>query len=1109
MQNALQCFKLNIQRKQIEELLAQPKDTNSSMIFQQTRPLNMMKDSLLFTGQLNQSDPLDQSQDPNLSKLIKDKKSDSNQNQINNFMNIQQQLDNSSNSQSQQNGQNFKSLEDLVNLLSNMPEFNSNRNLSSIQTKLTMEINKLQTNYEELERLRLYLNNKIEIVEQMELENLETHMAVEYRLKNSEEHKKLITKFNNADCQTETTFQELLQSEKQIEFQKNEIQLLKFKDQSEFEQKNRQLTRRERDLDIRERLTEEKRVEYTFKQRELNQRLKNAISWPLNCLENDQILGEKITDVKLTPDLFKGMNLDVDKNFIEFKNREVNQKLLKNHQGGELYLKLEQLLKYEFVILQERVKNGIVKQYMEGELTRIENERLELGSEREKYSMLIEQQRQVEEEKNYLEQQRIEVQALLDNLKRYINLIQFDQNYINNQQIFNQMMNMNADNLGQSNYPFSQHFAQNSLHGSQTYISSQNNNRGSVFDIAIQNKSSNILSQGMIFGLSNHQSQLSNQPRIIFSERIQHILNNFEKLESNRIQRQDNVLNQEDKLQNLRKVILREAYFIDQERKYLNEKSQQITKSPRDRSLSPNNITRGGHSQQRSVTAFPSGMKFQGMNESLMMDGSKIAFNPLNNFADEYKSLDVFTDVDEERKKIKVLQQSLMMENEMNQTLNNQLNKEIERIKKHNPDSQISLELEVSDEEMNSVLNKFREKKQKKDLTQQQKFEILLNSVESMSQHLFLKSSENTKFVFNQSIESLDQSHQATYFLMVWKMHTLQKRLENDKARKLLQSLDTNTLTKLGLMPQFKREFGQQKPIMDWFDAFWYQKSRQLNIESFKKMNGEQLFLISQNLENELEKFWKFRCLNVIKMVNLHMRRRARLLLAFAFQEYKYQTMKSKVQFILQLKENVINISRHQNNTFQSINVGANDSIKNIGGDNDTDGEDNGFNQIIALGTPRLADSLGNRQETIDNSRVFGDTTENIQRNTRVEGGIETNNSQTYTGISDIIMNQNMQNMKRNAILTYLLLRKGSNQEQRLKNYGLNKWKNFMREVEMWYIKNEIKRLVSEVENLKFQEQLLRTNFRLQKNELESKVNELITFCLGNNQNNNQAPISY
>ena len=80
-------------------------------------------------------------------------------------------------------------------------------------------------------------------------------------------------------------------------------------------QKERQVLRKERDLDIRERITEEKKVEYTYKQRELNQRLKQAISYPLSCLENDAKLGEKLREIKMTPDLFKGLQLESDPSY--------------------------------------------------------------------------------------------------------------------------------------------------------------------------------------------------------------------------------------------------------------------------------------------------------------------------------------------------------------------------------------------------------------------------------------------------------------------------------------------------------------------------------------------------------------------------------------------------------------------------------------------------------------------------------------------------------------------------------------------------------------------------------------------------------------------------
>ncbi len=71
-----------------------------------------------------------------------------------------------------------------------------------------------------------------------------------------------------------------------------------------------------------------------------------------------------------------------------------------------------------------------------------------------------------------------------------------------------------------------------------------------------------------------------------------------------------------------------------------------------------------------------------------------------------------------------------------------------------------------------------------------------------------------------------------------------------------------------------------------------------------------------------------------------------------------------------------------------------------------------------------------------------------------------------------------------------------------------------MRDLEMISVKQEVKRLAGEVENLRFQEQLLRTSFRVQKTELESKVSELVNYCMGSaggggsTQNSSQSSLS-
>lgn len=60
-------------------------------------------------------------------------------------------------------------------------------------------------------------------------------------------------------------------------------------------------------------------------------------------------------------------------------------------------------------------------------------------------------------------------------------------------------------------------------------------------------------------------------------------------------------------------------------------------------------------------------------------------------------------------------------------------------------------------------------------------------------------------------------------------------------------------------------------------------------------MSADQLHLATETLHGETETFWKFKCTKVLQLMNLHYKRRARLLLAFGFQHYKGQTLKAKV----------------------------------------------------------------------------------------------------------------------------------------------------------------------------------------------------------------------
>lgn len=55
----------------------------------------------------------------------------------------------------------------------------------------------------------------------------------------------------------------------------SELKLTKQRDREKLVARENDLFKREKDLAIRERLIEEKRVEYSFKQKELNSRIKS------------------------------------------------------------------------------------------------------------------------------------------------------------------------------------------------------------------------------------------------------------------------------------------------------------------------------------------------------------------------------------------------------------------------------------------------------------------------------------------------------------------------------------------------------------------------------------------------------------------------------------------------------------------------------------------------------------------------------------------------------------------------------------------------------------------------------------------------------------------
>ena len=55
-----------------------------------------------------------------------------------------------------------------------------------IRPAIEDEMRRIGKHYDDIERLRVYLNGKIETVEQMELENLEAHLVLEQKLRSAE-----------------------------------------------------------------------------------------------------------------------------------------------------------------------------------------------------------------------------------------------------------------------------------------------------------------------------------------------------------------------------------------------------------------------------------------------------------------------------------------------------------------------------------------------------------------------------------------------------------------------------------------------------------------------------------------------------------------------------------------------------------------------------------------------------------------------------------------------------------------------------------------------------------------------------------------------------------
>jgi len=81
----------------------------------------------------------------------------------------------------------------------------------------------------------------------------------------------------------------------------------------------------------------------------------------------------------------------------------------------------------------------------------------------------------------------------------------------------------------------------------------------------------------------------------------------------------------------------------------------------------------------------------------------------------------------------------------------------------------------------------------------------------------------------------------------------------------------------------------------------------------------------------------------------------------------------------------------------------------------------------------------------------------------------------------------------RPSLLKRLVLKKIVIENQFKKARAFRKWDSFRRQVENFAIRGQLKIIQSEIEGLRFQESVLRANFRVQKNELESRLRQMIT----------------
>ena len=149
-----------------------------------------------------------------------------------------------------------------------------------------LEVERIRQQCTQMEDLKDVLKMKVDGVDKLELENLELHLQIDAKLRALETLLKCgpdaskIFKFENKRvkemyCQTDVVFEDLVHKEATLGVFESELNLRRIKLAEDVALKENEMLKRERDLEIRERLIEEKRIEYSYKQKELNQRIKS------------------------------------------------------------------------------------------------------------------------------------------------------------------------------------------------------------------------------------------------------------------------------------------------------------------------------------------------------------------------------------------------------------------------------------------------------------------------------------------------------------------------------------------------------------------------------------------------------------------------------------------------------------------------------------------------------------------------------------------------------------------------------------------------------------------------------------------------------------------